>query len=92
MDPETKRKFQELENKIKLLERMLLKMPLDPQALGALNQALISGDIEQINIRRVILRKNGATNPIKEGEIIYHDTTPSLKVLLGGVVKTINVS
>lgn len=85
-------KIDDLEKRIQKLEENSIKFPIDVKFLQALNQAYIAGVFDRFNVGRLVLTPGNAVNPSQEGEIVFHATTPSLKVLLGGVVKTITVS
>lgn len=85
-------KIAQLESRIAQLEKDSVKFPIDIVFLRALNEAYIAGAFDQFNVKRLVLTPGQAINPALEGEIVFHKTTPSLKVLLGGVVKTITVS
>jgi len=96
-------KIIELERKVAILERQALKLPLSPASAGALNQSFISTLFDKFNVRilnlldgklnvqRLFLTTGNAVNPTVEGEIVYHSTTPSLKIFLGGTVKTFTI-
>lgn len=92
MDKNLPKRITELENQVKALQGLILKLPLSPAAIGALNQAFINSNFDKFEVRRLLLSTGQAVNPTKEGEIVYHSTTPSLKIMLNGAVKTITVS
>ena len=90
MNPELLKRIELLEKKMNQMET--LKLPLSPTVMGAINQAFISYFFNKFNVRRLLLTAGNAVDPVVEGEVVYHSTTPSIKVMLGGTVKTITVT
>jgi len=98
MTPEQERQFNELTRKVEELttwkaERMRqqLSLPLDPSSIEVLNQAFINSNFSKFEVKRLILTAGATDDPAVEGELVYHGTTPSIKVLLG-TVKTITTA
>lgn len=84
-----------MEERIKKLEERIAKLEskqFSNISMGELNQAMIPYYFNKFNVRRLLLTTGNAVNPTVEGEIVYHSTTPSIKVLLNGTVRTINVT
>ncbi len=86
------KRIQQLEKRIAELEAKLGREQFDNTSMGKLNQAMIPYYFNKINVRRVFLTTGNAVNPSQEGEVVYHSTTPSIKVMLNGVVRTFTVS
>lgn len=92
MTPEQEKQLNQLLEWQKEMKRQQLKMPIDEASMQALSQALLNVIMEKVNARSIVFTTNEATDPTTEGQMVYHSTTPSIKVLLGGVVKTITVT
>lgn len=86
-------RIKKLEEKVAKLEKESIKFPLDIVFMQALSQAMISFGFDKIRVRRVILTPSRlTTNPAEEGEVLYHGTTPSIKIYIAGAVKTFTIT
>lgn len=92
MTPEQEKQLNQLLEWQKEMKRQQLSMPIDEASMKALSQALLNVIMEKINARSIVFTTNEATDPTFEGQMVYHSTTPSIKVLLGGTVRTITVT
>lgn len=92
MTQEEKQQLNQLIEWQKEMKRQQLSMPIDEASMQALSQSLLNVIMEKVNVRSIVFTTSEATNPTIEGQMVYHGTTPSIKVLLGGVVKTITVT
>ncbi len=87
-----KREIAELQKWKEDKERQQLSLPLDPASLQILSQALISGQIDKVILKSLFLKTNASDEPLVDGQIVYKKSTETLKVMLGGVLKTITTA
>jgi len=92
MENNLQQKINELEQRIKTLENSSLSFPISPSGAGSLNQSFISSFFERFNVRRLFFTTGQSVNPSVEGEMVYHESSKTLKVRLGNIVRTITTT
>jgi len=85
-------KIIELENRIKELENKTLSFPISPAGAGSLNQSFLSSFFDRFNVKRLFLTTGQSTNPSVEGEVVYHESSKTLRVRLNNAVRTITTT
>lgn len=73
-------------------EQNQLKLPVGVSSVQALAQSLVDQPLPKINVKSIFLKTGFSDEPRVDGQIVYKESTDTLRVMLGGVLKTITTA